>query len=234
MRSFFSIIAAPALCLGVLSGIVWENRRHTRPSDAEPFHAIARAAVESGPHSCGNWTKTEKDPELPLAAIQLLKLNAYISRQFVNTHSNPPQSVQLLVVQCRDPIDMSGHYPPNCYPANGSPQKSEKRRDWIVPGLAKPIAGMEYHFVDGSLLNPTSYVVYDFFILPGRGMVAEMDQVREASGDYQRRHYGATQVQVLFENTDMSEAAEAARDNIFISLLAAHADMLRALNPSGL
>ena len=55
MRSFLSIVAAPALCLGVLGGIVWENGRHAKPQDAAPFHQAAKAAIDAWPVKAGDW-----------------------------------------------------------------------------------------------------------------------------------------------------------------------------------
>ncbi|QOV91165.1 exosortase-associated EpsI family protein [Humisphaera borealis] len=226
MRSFLSIIAGPGLCLGILSGIVWENGRHTKPADAEPFHAAARSAVDAWPRTVGDWTG--RDVELPRAAIQLLKPNAHFCRTFYNTRERNRPPVSLLVVQCRDPIDMSGHYPPNCYPNNGKPQVWEAERKWTIPGEDKPIRGMEYHFESGSMLHPQRTVVYNFFVLPGKGVVADMQQVRDASGDFQRRHFGAAQVQVVFEQGDVLEQSR--RDEIFTTLIGANPGVLSALS----
>ena len=231
MRSFLSIIAAPALCLLVLGGIAWENGRHAKPQDAEPFHQVAKAAVESWPSAAGDWVG--RDVPLTQGAIQLLKPNGHFCRQFYNTRERYRRPVSLLVVQCRDPIDMSGHYPPNCYPNSGQPMAFSRERSWTVPGLRQPIRGMEYHFEAGSMLRPTRTVVYNFFVLPGKGVVPEMGEVRKASGDYQRRHYGSAQIQVVFDENP-SEADPAWRDQVFATLIGARPAVLDALNPGGI
>jgi len=255
MRSFLSIVAAPALCLGLLGGIVWENQRHARRTDAIPFHKSAQAAVENWPRQIGEWRtvaldkseqnfrgfalRSEDDPVLPTAATQLLKPNAYFYRIYAKQRAPGARIlvesdwhvVSLLVVQCRDPVDMSGHYPPNCYPRNGQRMADEIDRKWDVPGLPKPIVGKEYHFRGGTFIRPDSIVIYNFFVLPGRGIVPDMDQVREASGDYQRKHFGATQVQVLFNDPSMNSKS---RDEAFIALMEAGVPTLKALDPPGL
>ena len=83
MRSFLSIVSGPALCLGVLGGIMWESGRHTKPADAAAYHATAKALIATWPETVGDWAG--KDAELPRAAIQLLKPNAYFCRTFWNT-----------------------------------------------------------------------------------------------------------------------------------------------------
>lgn len=226
MRSFLSIIAGPAVCLGILAGIVWENGRHTKPADAEPFHVAAKSAIESWPKTVGDWTG--RDTELPRAAIQLLKPNSYFCRRYFNTRQPGRPPVSLLVVQCRDPIDMSGHYPPNCYPNNGKPQVWEQERTWTVAGSATPIRGMEYHFESGSFRSPQRTVVYNFFVLPGKGIVPDMQQVRDASGDFQRRHFGAAQIQVVFEYGDQIEQSR--RDEVLVALIEGNPGILSALS----
>jgi hypothetical protein len=253
MRSFLTIVAAPTLCLAVLGGIVWENGRHTKPADAMPFHREAKAAVDGWPRVAsapgGEW-RNDADAPLPLAAIQLLKPNAYFYRVYTGRPAPAPAAAQgqpaaqgqsvaaasasdvgLLVVQCQDPEDMSGHYPPNCYPRNGKPLEWQALRSWTVPGLDQPVIGMEYRFAGGTFARLESTVVYNFFVLPGRGFVADMPQVRDASGDYQRRHFGATQVQMLFDDASLDQAA---RDEAFKALIGAAAPSLRKLNPAGL
>ena len=229
MRSFLSIFGAPALCLGVLSGVVWENGRHAKPADAAPYHLRAKAAIDGWTKTINDWQGVDRD-DLPRAAIQLLRPNALFCRDYVRASRFKPTHYQLLLVQCRDPGDMSGHYPPNCYPRGGEPMIQDDARTWNVPGLTTPIVGREYHFSTG-LVSPThTKVVYNFFILPGRGICPDMTEVREASGDYQLKHYGATQVQVLFDG----DTEQAARDEAFIELLAANAEVIRVLNPPGL
>ena len=230
MRSFLSIVAAPTLCLGVLGGIVWENKRHARPQDAEPFHRAAKTAIDASPAAIGDWSG--RDEALPAAAIQLLKPNAHFTRRFSspNPKDRSRRPVVMLVVQCRDPIDMSGHYPPNCYPGNGEPMVSAAVRTWDVPGVRQPLRGMEYHFQAGSMLHRSRRVVYNFFVLPGKGIVPDMGEVRDASGNYQRRHYGSAQVQVVFEE-NLADADPQWRDRVFTTLIAGHAGVLAVLNP---
>src|SRR5437764_14021640 len=119
MRSFLSIVAAPTLCLSLLGAVALEARRHVTPADTNPFHAKVSTAIAAWPTVAGDW-QAVKQPELPEAAIKLLKPIAHFYRIYARRGPSPAP-VGLLVVQCRRPDDMSGHYPPNCYPSSGKP-----------------------------------------------------------------------------------------------------------------
>jgi hypothetical protein len=74
---------------------------------------------------------------------------------------------------------------------SGWPLVHKDKRTWDVGGLS--IRGYEYHFEQGSLGQPRRTCVYNFFIVPGKGVVPDERDVREATGDYMRRDYGAAQ-----------------------------------------
>jgi hypothetical protein len=225
MRSFFSIIGAPVICAGVLSLIFWENSHHAKPADAEPFHMAAKARIEAWPTQVGSWRG--RSIELPEAAIQLLKPNAHVCYQYYDTENDQNPPVTFLVVQCGRASDMSGHYPPNCYKSSGHAMRSQTVRTWMIPGEEKPIEGMEYRFDGQSILDP-QMIVYNFFILPGKGVVSGMEEVREASGNFERRHFGAAQVQVLF--TDSPHTDQAWRDEVFARMVGSNPGVIKALS----
>lgn len=226
-RSKLSIFASPLLCLGVLGGIVAEDSTHLRPSDVEPYHARARAAIRGWPEviSDGDWT-TSLDESLPPSAEQLLHPNCEIDRRYSSgtlTINGRPVQTSLLIVQCKDSRDMAGHYPPNCYPAAGATEIDRKPFRIAVHGLV--INGIEYEFLRKSV-PAFRQSVYDFFIVPGRGFVADMTGVRKAAGDYQRRYYGAAQFQVVMD----ADYPQELRENIFRTIIGADIGALSALN----
>src|SRR4051794_30845872 len=117
MRNRGAIFASPLLCLGVLAGIAADNARHARKQqDAAPFHARARKAIEAYPYVIGYWAG--KDVEVPTAAVKLLHPNMIVSRHFVNQGERwgTVLEADVLIVQCADSRDMTGHFPPICYP----------------------------------------------------------------------------------------------------------------------
>ena len=239
MKSIASIVAAPALCLMVLGAIALEKRSHVKPEDTAPYHARAKALIDSWPAVIADPDPKRQevwrgeDWKVPEAAVQLLRPNTILSRRYTSS-TNKKKWVDLLVVQCRDPGDMSGHYPPNCYPNSGEEMAYQHARTWEVAG--QTVRGMEYHFESGNL-GLSQRCVYNFFVLPGRGIVPDMQEVRDATGDYQRRHFGAAQFQVVFppdNDAPYDEITPEARDEIFRLILGANPDVFRVLDPSGI
>src|SRR3954464_15817082 len=192
IRQLAFVIAPPLMSVALLAGIVAEQSTHLKPRDVEPYHARAKAAVDSVPYIIGNWTG--KDNQVPLAAQRLLKPNAILSRTYLDNPTGgeyQPRMASLLIVQCRDSRDMVGHYPPICYRAQGMmlDEKFSRDRDWNVNGAKIP--GHEYQFTEVWQGQTNHTVVYNFLIVPGRGIVRDMKGVEEAAEDYQQRYYGA-------------------------------------------
>src|SRR4051794_24399767 len=100
------------LTVALLLGLSAETLVRPQPRDAEPYHVRVKAASDAMATPKG-WSF--KQLVIPEAAIQLLKPNAQICRQY----TTPTRQFQFLLIQCRDARDMGGHYPPVCYPASG-------------------------------------------------------------------------------------------------------------------
>jgi hypothetical protein len=229
MKSIGTILAAPLACLGILGGIVAEQKTHIEPRDAEPYHARAKAALDGIPSVPGVWTTTEK--KLPDAAVKLLRPNATFCRTFQLRKAGEQQwwqryPVDVLIVQCRDSRDMVGHYPESCYPQSGWATVAKRQRTWQVGDLVIP--GTEYQFerftrshndpARSELAHSELAVVYNFLIVPGRGIVPDIEGVNRAAEDYQRRYFGAAQVQIYMAN-ELASASERQRDELFYSLM---------------
>ena len=227
MARVISVFAAPLVCLGLLGGIVLGNLRHASAQSADPFHARAKSAIDSIPYLIGNWVGS--DQPVPTAAVALLRPNAILSRRYIDqgtSISSEPISADFLIVQCRDSRDMAGHYPPNCYPAAG--EKLISSRPFLQPIGALVIHGTEYHFApaDGGV---ESRCVYDFFVVPGRGIVGTIGEVRDSAADRDRRQYGAAQIQVVLSD----RYSHAQRQKAFADLLGGEESLLRTLTQTG-
>lgn len=226
MSSRGIIFVSPLLCLCVLAGIAADNAHHVRPQDAAPYHAKARQAVEAFPYVIGYWTGS--DEAVPTAAVKMLRPNVIVSRRYKKQAENWRDEVQadLLIVQCGDSRDMAGHYPPICYPASGEPLISQ--RTFALNAGPITIPGTEYLFDNrqkqAGMLRKS---VYNFFVVPGRGVVADISGVRAAAGDYQRRCFGAAQFQVVM-NGDLPPEE---RDEIFKTLIGADTSLIQVLDP---
>jgi hypothetical protein len=206
----------------LLAGVGAASLAKPDPADADPFHAQVRQAVDAAPLRFGEWTG--RDVPLPEAAIDLLRPNALLSRQF--TSSQTGESFQWLVVQCRDARDLGGHYPPRCYPANGYSPVSDRPTRWQIAGLELP--GTAYRFSHGPVLDESYLDVLHFMVLADGSVVRDMDAVRHAGGDYVTRHYGAAQVQLV---TDGTVPAERQRQ-MLADVVAAHQPIFEAMSRS--
>ncbi len=230
IRHLGAISIAPLLSMGLLVGMIGQTSGHVKPEDVEPFHKRAHDEIASYPYYVGTWVG--QDEEVTQAAVQLLRPNYILSRRYTNTSGHGPApygSFQILIVQCRDSRDMLGHYPPVCYPAHGQTLVSETPRDWHIGDLT--IKGTEYHFsyrsAEQGLLKR---VVYNFLIIPGRGIARNMDAVMAAAEDYQERYYGAAQFQLVFSGTLSQED----RDSIMEKVVGERPDIIKALMSGGI
>jgi len=219
-RKFRFALLPPIMSVGLLVGIMAENRTYLKPDDFEPYHRHAKVAIESLPNMIRSWNGVDADDQIPKEAQILLKPNKILFRRYTDTSLaslNSPRLADLLIVQCKQSGDMVGHYPPICYPSHGEQMVVNQPRDWQVGRMT--ITGMEYQFVkieDGQEKRKT---VYNFMIVPNRGMVRDMDGVKAAAEDYQQRYYGAAQFQVVFHGLSELDLKQDERDEIFKTLM---------------
>lgn len=234
IRQLAFLLAPPLLCMGLLAGIASEKSTHVEPKDVEPYHASVKAAVEDIPYVIGYWTGSQR-PVHP-AAQKLLRPNIIENRIYVDKEPNADwrRQATLLIVHCKDSTDMVGHYPPVCYPAHGKPELSSNRaaRDWQVGDLT--ITGTEYQFSDRTSAEEYRTTVYNFLVAPGGGIVRDMDSVRAAAEDYQKRYYGAAQFQVVFRAPALADLTREQRDEIFTTLIEPTIPVIKLLSTGGL
>ncbi len=223
LSPLFFVSVYPMMTMALLGGIVVENHRHVTPTDAEPYHAHAKAAVQSIKYAIGYWTG--KDDEVPPAAQQLLRPNAILSRTYVDNGFGPTRGrhASLLIVQTRDTRDMGGHFPPICYVTHGDTMTGATARTFVIDGMTIP--GYEYEFQHTTAGVTARNTVYNFFIIPKVGFCPDMNGIRKAAENYQQRVYGAAQFQLVM-SSDMSVDE---RDEVFNTLLGAQGNVIRTL-----
>ena len=236
MKSFGSIFVSPLLCLCLLGGIALQQRTRLRPDDAvvTSYHARAGKAVTEMPWKVdclgSTWTAVEHKPET--AAVRLLRPNEILSRRYVqNTTSGHPMVAELLIVQCRDSRDMTGHYPPICYRNIGNELVYRRPRDPLLVGNEK-VPYTEYKFEKYARGRVETLYVYDFFVVPGRGAVDDIKGVDQAAEDYERRFFGAAQFQVVIQEAVVPDPG--ARDEIFAALIQAKPELITTLKTDGM
>ena len=238
MKSLTAIIASPLLCLGLLGGIALQQRTRLRPDApvVREYHENAREAINALDPIItidGNrWAAKERKPEP--AAVRLLRPNIILSRHYEEMVLDRYQrTADLLIVQCRDSRDMTGHYPPICYKNIGYEMLggAGKPRAPIQVGSAS-VPFTEYHFEKWNQGQPQQICIYNFFVVPGRGVVRDIKGVHEAAEDYERRFFGAAQFQVLFPMSQVPNQKD--RDRIFAGLIQSHPQLIENLISDGL
>ena len=236
-------LTPPVLAIGLLAGVVGERRGHVKPADVDAYHAKAAEGIKAVPYLVGFWYGHDK--EVTAAAQKLLRPNAILHRVYTYNDGTPQRrlrSAGLLIVQCRDSRDMVGHYPPICYRTHGMTAETFSGCE------AKPEAGLARNFqVGNASIEGTEYrftrlaqgqvfrtTVYNFFIVPRKGVVRDMKGVETAAEDYRQRYYGAAQFQVVFDSLSSNDITAAERDEIFATLMAPNLTLIQTLTTGAL
>lgn len=236
MKSLSAIFISPMLCLCLLLGIALQQRGRLRPDDPRvvAYHARAKKVIQEMDwriNALGSiWTAVERTPET--AAVRLLRPNIILSRRYVqNTTSARPMTAELLIVQCRDSRDMIGHYPPVCYQNIGHEMAQPTGRGPIKVGdVAVPFT--EYRFQKYTQGRAETIFVYNFFVVPGRGVVDDIRGINESAEDYERRFFGAAQFQVVIQEAVVPVPSD--RDEIFTALLRSRPELITTLQTDGM
>ncbi len=142
--------------------------------------------------------------EAPTAAVALLRPNFLESRRYRNSVTG--EEATLTIVQCREPRDMTGHYPPNCYPANGWGALGEASMEIAVGEVVFPVEA--YDFVVESFERYERISVYNFFVRPDGRIERGETGVRQAAADRRLKVFGAAQVQVVFGSAVSADRRE--------------------------
>ncbi len=216
----------------MLLSMAVESSSRVTPTDAEPYHQRARLAVESIPTQIGSWSA--RPEPIPREALAILRPNVIRCWKYHDSDTSNPRCydrwASLLVDQCREARDMSGHYPPNCYRNSGEELTYQAPRDWKVNGMT--ISGTEYQFRQSNATGSTRTAVYNFLIVPGSGggIYRDITGVDRAAEDYQRRFFGAAQFQLVMD-ADLSQAD---RDEIFTTLMGPCVPVIKTLMSGGI
>ena len=228
MNNLALTLLAPVVSVGLLATMAAQDARRLRPEHAEEYHARVKAAIEAVPEHIGTLVSARRD--VPQAAMKLLRPNVILSRSYTDV-LDPQARADLLIVHCRDPRDMLGHFPPVCYRGNGNDMVEQTPRKWVVKArgagaAGREIQGMEYVFEQqvrdpGTLSNvKLTTVVYNFLVVPDRSdTLLDMDALQRAAKDYQRRAFGAAQFQLVFFGPGRPPLGQKQRDELFAKLV---------------
>ena len=212
-------LLAPLVCVGLLLGMARQQGQYLQPEAFDGYHARIAATVRNLPLGVGRWVG--RPEEIPASAQKLLKPNAIRAIRFADTGADylwNPREVSYVVVQCRRPGDMVGHYPPICYPSLGWEAVSTAARTVTAGGRRLPVT--EYEFVKRDQDREYRKIVYNFMVVAETGVSRDRSGIEAAAEDYQQRYYGAAQFQLVFPDRLCRTEDRAGRDRVFDVLMA--------------
>jgi hypothetical protein len=187
---------SPYLCGVLLVALMLMGGLDARtPAGAEEYRAKVRQAIDAIPYKIGPAVGTDVEPTR--AAILLLSPNKIFQRRYVDPVTGWSQS--LLIVHCKDVRDMTGHFPPNCYPAHGwKPEGAERAR---VQLDGKDLEAMVFRFSKQEAVVSHRMAVLDFFIIPEGGgtIFASMDDMERAARPSPVGGLGVAQIQIVHD-----------------------------------
>ncbi len=221
-RSIYYLLPA-MLALILMAGVAIESLARPKPKDAEPYHAFVRGVSEQLPKQFGDWRSSDQEPMR--GAVKLLRPNFMIQRRFENAVTG--ENASMLIVHCKDARDLNGHWPPNCYPSQGFAMDQQIEREWVIGD--RKIPGLEYAFSKTDGLRTLKLRVYGLLLLPQTGLVRDMRDIGGAAADFLRQFYGASQIQVVMDDSLPADR----RDRIFLEIMEANMPIINALTAGG-
>lgn len=190
IRGMAPVAAALLLCVLLASRV----REQTPSRSAVGYLAGVASEIDAIPYRIGRYVGV--DGEVTPGVIKLLKPNRILQRRYVDPDTG--ESFSLVFVHCGLAKDMTGHYPPNCYPRAGWVEAADMQtvsievEDTVIP------ASM-YHFRLEQGIVPAEIDILSFFAVPSgpQRFGPDIRLVDLASRSPSASLLGAGQVQIL-------------------------------------
>jgi hypothetical protein len=228
-RSFGRL--APLVGLALVVGVaILAPQSPQGDEELQRSHAGIRRAFESVPLRLGEWIG--EDQPLPPAAIEMLRPNAVLSRDY--RRLGDPARISVSIIHCGDVRDMGSHYPPICYPAHGWSLRPEPSQDqtrlpasWLDDSAARSgPAGVPSSLRLGDVGVPCQIyrfsrmldsftearmTVFNAFILPSGEWRPSLESIRVAADRRRLAVEGVAQIQLVMSGwPDLGSASELA------------------------
>ncbi|HYE61223.1 MAG TPA: exosortase-associated EpsI family protein [Phycisphaerales bacterium] len=187
---------APYACAALLAGLFFAGGLNaSTPHGAEDYMGRVRKVIDTIPYKVGPTVGNDVEPTK--AAILLLSPNKLFQRRYIDPATG--WGMSLLIVHCKDVRDMTGHYPPVCYPAHGWKQVSTEQSPITVNG--EDWQAMVYRFSRSADMSEHRMIVLDFFIIPEGGgtIFADMAAMDRAARASKVGGLGVAQVQIVLD-----------------------------------
>lgn len=198
-------IPVGTLCL-LLAIYAFGGIGQSRSAGAPQYFDEIAAQIDDVPYMIGSWVGVN----LPYTdvEVQMLRPNKILQRTYQNQTTG--QKASLSIVHCTDIRDMSGHFPPVCYPAHGWDFDSSQPIEISVGGTSQQA---RVYFFSRSNQGVREVIrIVSFFIVPNAdGILADMKTLDQAAKNPQAAGLGAAQVQIL---TPASQSPETTNEMV--------------------
>lgn len=208
-------VVAPYLSLLLIGCLSWALPNRTPSTEQALAHnqAVASAFADAA-WLIGDWSG--RDEVVPREAQELLRPNAIFSRRYTSLGIDQRVPwVHVLIVHCNDARDMTGHYPPVCYPNTGWEMVEPVGSETVVlsaDGMELPVRVYEFRRTI-ELGRTERYRIFNTFILPGGEVTYRIEDVRKKSERLALAVRGVAQIQVVSGGElDPADAVQAAND----------------------
>ncbi len=208
-------LAAPALCLLVLLGMMLSSKSARIPQQAiDAYHKRITDAAARIPYKIGDWIGHDVPVSEP--AQKLLKPNVLFQREYKNLITSRVMTVML--VHCGYIRDMAGHYPPVCYPAHGWQATGSTAESLNIDNV--PQAVRKYSFVKSLNGRKRILKVTDFFVIPSKEspIIYDLNQLRSLGERRDQNELGVAQIQILTSGDIPDDERAEAVDAVLYSL----------------
>lgn len=214
-RTAFIPVVSALLLTGLLALRAVE---HAPSVSVDRYMAGAASTIDGVPYKIGRFIGVDRS--VTPGTVQLLQPNRILQRRY--TDPDTGDAFSLVVVHCGIAKDMTGHYPPNCYPRSGWVSDAPAELVTLDDGGIVIPATM-YHFEMQQGVTPERIDILNFFVVPSgpQRFGADIRLVDRASGSAWTSRYGAAQVQIV-TGRDMNPEQREAIWN----------DALRAISPA--
>lgn len=200
---------APLLCAILLAGVAgWRTATRAPSADTSAYMARVAHQIDGLPYRIGNYIGV--DASVTPYAVDLLDPNRILQRKYTDPETG--EGFSLVIVHCKIAKDMTGHYPPNCYPRAGWVEVAEPEGVTVdVREALIPARRYRYELQRG--LFPGRIDILNFFVLPvgPQRFGSDMRLVDRSSRSTAQSRLGAAQLQIITP----AEMAEDSRRRIW-------------------
>ena len=191
--------SAPAFCILLFLGAILMGTDQGLDPDRELREEKVRMVIESIPEHLGmesEWIMVSEVP-IPTSQAAMLDLNAHVSRLYQRLGTYPPIQATVFIANSKDARSMTGHHPPNCYPATGWRLDEERStlHEFPVVGSRKLPASL-YRFGRGGDSGGSLWVV-NGFLMPQGAAVATLGETQGQTSRAATSRLGLTQYQIV-------------------------------------